>query len=117
MTRKPLTFRPQLEALEDRSLPSFLAPTNYAIGSQQAVAVGDFNNDNHPDIVTTEVGDMGTSRFNLLVGTVNRKGQSQGQFQWSSGGTSGTGGYSLAGGDSTATKTSTSWPPTCRGSR
>jgi uncharacterized protein (DUF2141 family) len=102
MTRKPLSFRPQLEALDDRSLPSFLAPVSYTFGgpgSEQAVAVGDFNNDNHPDIVTTDVGDMGSSYLTLLLASANRKGQFQGQFQSSRVGQIGSGAYSLAVGD------------------
>ena len=38
--------RPQLEVLEDRCLPSFLAPVSYAVGSNpQAVITANFNND------------------------------------------------------------------------
>jgi hypothetical protein len=88
------TCRPQLETLEDRCLPSFLAPVNYYTGGiQKAVAVGDFNNDKNLDIVTTEVGDLGGSRFNLLQG--NQKGQ----FQYVTSGTIGTNAYSVAVGD------------------
>jgi hypothetical protein len=74
-------FRLRLEALDARDLPSFLTPVNYPVGSQQAIAVGDFNNDGHPDIVTTTSGDMGTSQFTLLLAGANKKGQSLGQFQ------------------------------------
>jgi hypothetical protein len=43
-----------LEPLEDRTMPSFLAPVGYAIGDpngNQAVAVADFNRDGIPDLV------------------------------------------------------------------
>src|SRR5262249_10933997 len=45
--------RPTLERLEDRTVPGFLGPVNYAIGSSpQAVATGDFNSDGSLDLVT-----------------------------------------------------------------
>jgi len=41
-----------LEGLEDRSLPSFLAPVSYPVGNApHALAVGDFNKDGTPDLV------------------------------------------------------------------
>src|SRR5262249_32194434 len=42
----PAPYRPRLEALEDRSLPSFAAPISYAAGSQPyAVLTANFNGD------------------------------------------------------------------------
>jgi len=42
-----------LEPLEDRALPSFLAPVNYPVDNYpSAVAVGDFNSDGKLDLVT-----------------------------------------------------------------
>jgi hypothetical protein len=63
-------FRPQLEVLEDRWLPSFLAPVPLPVSGH--VAVGDFNGDKRLDIVTTQVGDMGSSRLYVLL--QDRKG-------------------------------------------
>lgn len=41
----------QLEALEDRSVPAFLAPASYLAGSNPAgIAVGDFNADGKADM-------------------------------------------------------------------
>src|SRR5713226_4358650 len=55
--KKPAATRLTLEALEDRSLPSFLGPVSYAVGSAPAaVAVGDFNNDGKLDLVTANQG-------------------------------------------------------------
>jgi hypothetical protein len=48
--RKPLSTRLQLEALEDRSLLSFVAPVTSA-GGGYSVAVGDFNHDGRDDVV------------------------------------------------------------------
>jgi hypothetical protein len=42
-----------LEPLEDRTVPSFLAPVSYPVDTApSAVAVGDFNGDGKPDLVT-----------------------------------------------------------------
>jgi hypothetical protein len=53
-------MRLRLEQLEDRCLPSsgtsFLAPVYYPVGDAPvAVAVGDFNNDHIPDLVTADL--------------------------------------------------------------
>jgi len=55
-----------LGLLEDRSLPSFLAPTNWAAGtSPAAVAVGNFNSGTVPDMVVANYSD---STVSVLVG-------------------------------------------------
>jgi hypothetical protein len=51
---KSLPFRPRLEALEDRDLPSFTAPITTSLtgfGSQSPMAVGDINRDGKADLV------------------------------------------------------------------
>src|SRR5262245_1842189 len=49
----PPVARLHVEALEDRTVPSFLAPASYAVGpGPAAVAVGDFNHDSISDLVT-----------------------------------------------------------------
>jgi hypothetical protein len=45
-------FRPQLETLEGRDLPSFGAPVTYAVYQPLAVASVDVNGDGKPDLVT-----------------------------------------------------------------
>jgi hypothetical protein len=51
-TRAP-THRPNLEVLEDRCVPAFLAPVDYTAGaSPSAVVTADFNGDGHPDLAT-----------------------------------------------------------------
>lgn len=46
-------FRPGLEALEDRLVPTFAAPASYSVGDYvQAVATADMNNDGKLDIIT-----------------------------------------------------------------
>ena len=50
--------RPNLEVLDDRSLPSFSPAASFPVGSgPQAVATADFNNDGHLDLVTANRGD------------------------------------------------------------
>src|SRR5262245_50358971 len=54
LERRPAGCRSlALEALEDRTLLSFIAATNFNTGaSPDAVAVGDFNSDGQPDLVS-----------------------------------------------------------------
>src|SRR5437773_6584556 len=48
------SFRPLVEVLECRTLLSFITAPSYAAGpNPDAVAVGDFNGDGHPDLVVT----------------------------------------------------------------
>src|SRR5262245_6077235 len=50
--RKPPSHRLCVETLEDRTVPSFLAPVSYPVAAN-GVAVGDFNNDGIPDLAAT----------------------------------------------------------------
>src|SRR5262245_27490773 len=50
LPRQPAYARPTVEALEDRSVPSFLAPVT-SLGGGGSLAVGDFNHDGRSDIV------------------------------------------------------------------
>jgi hypothetical protein len=94
------TFRPLVEHLETRSLPSFLAGVNYGTtpgeGSPRSVITGDFNGDGRADLaVSMPLGyvnvllgngngtfrpamstlDLGVSFFGLAAGDVNKDGK------------------------------------------
>jgi hypothetical protein len=48
------SFRPQVERLDDRCLPSFLAPASYAVTAHPLdVISADFNNDGRPDLAVS----------------------------------------------------------------
>src|SRR5438876_11229542 len=66
-------YRPLVELLEDRTLPSFLAATSYAVDSgPQSVVAADFNGDGIPDLAVA----------NALSGTVSvLLGKGDGSFQ------------------------------------
>jgi hypothetical protein len=51
---KPASVRrPSFELLEDRSVPAFLAPVDYAVaGTLVGMQAGDFNGDGIPDLAT-----------------------------------------------------------------
>src|SRR6476469_7323598 len=50
---RAVTLRPGLEALEDRSVPAFIAPVDYTVGGNPiGMQAGDFNGDGIPDVVT-----------------------------------------------------------------
>src|SRR6266852_8819161 len=51
-------YRPRVERLEERTLPSFSSPVNFAVGSRpNAIVAGDFNRDGRLDLVTANEGD------------------------------------------------------------
>jgi hypothetical protein len=57
-------FRPLLEVLEDRSVPSFLPAVSYPVGANPAaLAVGDFNNSGRDGLVVANAGDNDVSVF------------------------------------------------------
>jgi hypothetical protein len=67
-SRKRARFRPALEALEDRALPSFLAPTLYpSADARNAVVTGDFNGDGKLDIATISTDGVGHSFVNVML--------------------------------------------------
>ena len=45
-------FRPRIEALEGRDLPSFGAPVAYALNGPQALVTADVNGDSKPDLIS-----------------------------------------------------------------
>jgi hypothetical protein len=58
-----------LEALEDRTVPSFMAPVNYAVGTgPQAVVTADLNGDGHLDLITANAG---SNNISVLLGNSN----------------------------------------------
>src|SRR5262249_21122431 len=62
--------RPQVEALEQRLLPSFTAAPDVPVGSMpSSVAVGDFNGDGRQDLATTNfTSGAGSSRLGSGAG-------------------------------------------------
>jgi FG-GAP-like repeat/FG-GAP repeat len=66
LRRSPPVSRLSLEALEDRCMPSFLGPVNYAAGTNpQAVVTGDFNGDGRLDLAVANYSD---STVSVLLG-------------------------------------------------
>src|SRR5947199_5752448 len=50
---RPLGYQLLLDVLEDRTVPTFLAPVNYAAGTSPGImTVGDFNGDGKLDLAT-----------------------------------------------------------------
>src|SRR5947209_5700736 len=67
--RRRAGYRPWLEALEDRTVPGFLAPVNFPTDSRpQAVAVADVNWDGVPDLV---VANGAGNDVSVLLGSGN----------------------------------------------
>src|SRR5437870_1062741 len=67
--KAPARYRPSLEALEDRALPSvnFAPAVNYGVGTVPFnVAVGDFNGDGKQDLATAN--SLGSNNVNVLLG-------------------------------------------------
>jgi Calx-beta domain/FG-GAP-like repeat/FG-GAP repeat len=63
------THRLNIDVLEDRSVPAFLAPVDYAVGANPyAVATGHFNEDDHLDLVTANYAD---STVSVLLGNAD----------------------------------------------
>src|SRR5947199_8801365 len=89
MTRKHLSFRPQLEALEHRWLPSFSSPAAYTVGTApQAVLTADVNGDGKLDLITANLGNWDSSArayigggVSVLLGLANNKGVATGTFK------------------------------------
>jgi hypothetical protein len=62
-------FRPHLETLEGRDLPSFAAPVAYPVSQPLAVVAADVNGDGKPDLITlAEDGGSVSVRLNLKQG-------------------------------------------------
>src|SRR5215472_1474075 len=64
-TRSP-GFRPSVDVLEDRTVPSFFTPPTYAVGfTPVAKAVGDFNGDGKQDLAVVN---EGSNTVSILLG-------------------------------------------------
>src|SRR5262245_9588503 len=68
--RKPTQdFRPRVEVLEGRDLPSFAAPVAYPASQPLAVVAADVNGDGRPDLITlAEDGGHVSVQLNLKKG-------------------------------------------------
>jgi len=75
-------FHPRLEALEDRCLPSFVAPVTYPAGEGiRAIATGDFNGDGKKDIATTTIdSEGGPSYVNVMLAASHNSHYGDGKF-------------------------------------
>jgi hypothetical protein len=68
-SRRAATHRFNVEVLEDRSVPAFLAPVDYFVGGNlQDVVAADFNNDTMPDLAVVS---FDNSTVSVLLGNGN----------------------------------------------
>jgi hypothetical protein len=69
--RKRASFRPQVEALEERWVPSFATPVDYPVGvNPQAVVTADLNH-SMPDLVTADQGTYDSATGSYAGGGVS----------------------------------------------
>jgi hypothetical protein len=67
-----------IEALEDRTVPSFLPAVTFPVGvDPRAVTVGDFNNDGKPDIAVDNIGQSSNPQHSVSVLLGNGNGSFQ----------------------------------------
>ncbi len=89
--RQPAGVKLSVETLEDRSMPSFLGPVNYAAGTNpQAVVTGDFNGDGRLDLA---VANQSSNTVSIVLG------KGDGTFQAAQNSATGFGPRSVAVGD------------------
>jgi hypothetical protein len=79
-------FRPLLEELEERCLPSFSSPITSAVSQPVAQAIADLNNDGKPDLVVSTT----------ITGISVMLGKGSGRFGTATYYNNGAGGYSTA---------------------
>src|SRR5262249_21367925 len=61
-SKRAPTQRPNLEPLEDRCVPAFIAPVDYTVGAYPiGTQAGDFNGDGIPDLATVNAGATGVN--------------------------------------------------------
>ena len=90
-SKRTASHRPDLEALEDRCLPSFSPVVSYPAGTHpQAIVTADFNGDGRLDLATANAGDNTVSVL---------KGNGNGTFQSAQSSATGSGPKSVAVGD------------------
>lgn len=75
MTKLKFPMQRSVDFLEDRAVPAFLAPVNFATGaSPTAVAVGDFNNDGRQDVAVVNDLSLGTAGSHSFSVTLSSTG-------------------------------------------